>query len=175
MEGIKIKKSFGKPKVYKGLILGDCTYGKAVFANECISAGEIILEFGGTIISFEELPNPYEPEKDYFLQVGEHMYLGPSGEIDDFINHSCSPNCGIKIQNETIALIAICSINSGDQITFNYATTMGSNWGEFECACGSSDCHGMVKKFLELPPSIQKKYMDLNIIPDYILAKINNI
>ncbi len=164
-----------KPGLFKNLQLGQCSFGKGVFAAEDIRSGEKIMEFGGSIISSAELPYPYEAEKDYFLQVGQDLYLGPSGTLDDYVNHSCNPNSAIRINKNTVELIAISFIRFGDQITFNYATTMNSNWGEFECACGSNECLGMVKKFVDLPEPIQKKYIELKVVPNYILAKIKNI
>jgi len=169
------KKKHSLPVVYKKLTLGNCSYGKAVFAAEHIHPGDVILKFGGSVIPSKELPYPYEHEKDYFLQIGEDMYLGPSGDMDDYVNHSCDPNCGIKIQHNEVVLIAISFIKKGDQITFNYSTTMNSDWGEFRCSCGSSNCLDVVRNFITLPPLIQKKYLELDVIPDYILAKIIDI
>jgi len=171
----EIIKSLGNPIIYKKLALGNCFFGKAVFAAERIEQGQTILRFGGDIISSTSLPYPYAPEKDYFLQVGEDEYLGPSGGMDDYINHSCCPNCGIRISSKTVELIAIVSIERNAQLTYNYSTTMNSDWGKFQCACGAHTCCGIVRNFLELPVPIQKKYIDLGIVPNYILDKIVNI
>jgi hypothetical protein len=169
------KKSYLKPIIFKNLKVEHCLYGRGVYAEEYIGIGEKILEFGGAIISSKELPYPYESEKDYFLQIGHDLYLGPSGDIDDYVNHSCSPNSGVRIKNGCVELIAILPIQCGDQVTFNYTTTMSSDWGEFRCGCGSKKCCGIVKKFKDLPPSVQKKYIRQDVVPNYILAKIINI
>jgi len=168
-------KPYLKPVILKNLKIKSCAYGKGVYATENIPMGEKILEFGGHIISSKELPYPYRSENDYFLQIGHDAYLGPSGEMDDYINHSCSPNSGIRITDFIVELIAISPIQYGDHITFNYTTTMDSDWGEFPCSCGSKRCCGIVKKFIDLPPSTQKKYVQWDVVPNYILAKIENI
>lgn len=175
MQRTNYNNSYLQPSIFKNLKVERCSYGRGVFAEECIGIGDKILEFGGTIISSKALPYPYESEKDYFLQIGQNLYLGPSGDIDDYVNHSCNPNAGVRIQNGLVELISILPIQCGDQVTFNYTTTMSSDWGEFQCGCGSKKCCGVVKKFKDLPPSIQKKYIQQDVVPNYILAKIINI
>ncbi|MBI2625395.1 MAG: hypothetical protein HYW70_03640 [Candidatus Nealsonbacteria bacterium] len=54
------------------------------------------------------------------------------------------------------------------EITFDYSTTMDEDdWG-MDCQCGSKSCRGRIRDFKYLPPDIQKKYLDLGIVPEYI-------
>jgi len=66
--------------------------GKGVYSKVALPAGQIILEFKGEIIEKKNV-------KDYmeYLQITESTYLGLSGELDDYVNHSCSPNCGLLV------------------------------------------------------------------------------
>ena len=42
--------------------------------------------------------------------------MGPSGEVDDFFNHSCDPNAGLKITATKAVLVAIKDIPPGQEI-----------------------------------------------------------
>lgn len=57
------------------------------------------------------------------------------------MNHSCEPNCGA---GNAIQIIAMRSIEVGEELTFDYAMTDGSNYDEFTCSCGTSSCRGAI-------------------------------
>ena len=54
------------------------------------------------------------------LQVGTNKYLDLAKPFI-YINHSCDPNAGIRKKAE---LFALKSIQKGDEITYDYATTV---------------------------------------------------
>jgi SET domain-containing protein len=147
----------------------NCRHGRGVYSRERIEVGDEILKFNGSILGIEDLPKPYTAENDYYLQIGETLFIGPSGQIDDYVNHSCEPNSGIKFDVEGIKLVAIVPIAAGHQITFDYSTTMHNFDWEMNCDCGSNKCRQRVKNFIELPEETQAKYEKLGIVPDYIL------
>jgi len=97
--------------------------------------------------------------------------MGPSGEVDDFFNHSCDPNAGLKITVTKAVLIAIKDISPGQEITWDYSTTMDEDDWEINCNCGSNNCRGKIRDFKYLPPEIQQKYLTLDIVPEYIVRK----
>lgn len=159
----------------KNLFLNDCPHGKGVFAAEEIKANEEIVYFGGSVVGIEELPKPYTSNNDYYLQIGERTFLGPSRQLDDYINHSCEPNTGVIFNADTIKLVAISFIPAGDQIVFDYSTTMYNFWWAMECACGSENCRRKVKNFVDLSKQLQSKYIKIGVVPDYILKKLARI
>lgn len=152
----------------KFLIVKNTKNGKGVFANKNFKSGEIIFEFHGKFFTFEELPTPYNEVEDHYVQIGENLYMGPSGGIDDFFNHSCAPNAGLKIDDKKVFLVAITDIKNGDEITWDYSTTMDEDDWEMNCECDSKNCRGRIRDFKYLPPEIQKKYLNLGIVPEYI-------
>lgn len=93
--------------------------------------------------------------------------MGPSGDTDDFFNHSCAPNAGLKIDGK-VFLIAIQNIANGDEITWDYSTTMDADDWEMDCNCGSKNCRGRIRDFKYIPQDTQKRYLDLGIVPEYI-------
>jgi len=98
--------------------------------------------------------------------------MGPSGGLDDFFNHPCNPNSGLKIQNGKAILVAIKNIKSGEEITWDYSTTMNEDDWEMDCVCGSKNCRGRIRDFKYLPENVQQKYINLRIVPKYILENL---
>jgi len=95
------------------LILGQSKLGKAIFANKDFKKGEEIIEFKGKLFTYEQLPTPYVEVEDHYVQIDKNLYMGPSGNLDDFFNHSCNPNSGLKIEGKRVILIAIKDIKKG--------------------------------------------------------------
>jgi hypothetical protein len=101
------------------------------------------------------------------LQIGPDLYIGESGHADDFVNHSCDPNAGMLIDGTDVRLIAIREIPSGEQITFDYSTTMDEDDFEFDCLCGSQECRRRIRDFKHLSEGTKKRYGQLGVVPDY--------
>lgn len=145
--------------------------GLGVFAGNGFVEGERILTYEGPILTFDEIADgSYEDE--HCVQVGESTYIGPSGRYDDFVNCSCEPNSGLKVVNGEIVLVAIRNIGEGEEITFDYSTYMDENYWEMECRCGALNCRGRIRDFKYLPEEIQKRYLELGIVPEFIVRKI---
>lgn len=121
--------------------------GKGIFTKRPFEKGEALLTFGGKIFHREEIPPLLCPEDDRYLQIGPTEYLGPSGGYDDFVNHSCDPNSGIEMEGNSIGLKAIKAIASGEEITWDYSTTMDEDDWEMDCQCGSKNCRGRIQAF----------------------------
>ena len=154
------------------LVVKACPHGQGVFAGCRIEAGEEILVFSGPIVTSQAVPEPGLAEHDYYLQIGEDLFLGPSGDLDDFVNHSCDPNAGVVVNGTGARLVAIRPISPGEEITFDYSTTMYKAPVEMDCCCQSTLCRGRIKDYLSLPENVQERYASLGIIPDFILAKL---
>lgn len=153
-----------------GLIIKDTPKtGKGVFADRFFKKGETIFVFGGDFFKHNELPKPYNEIDDHYMQIDKDLYIGPSGSYDDFFNHSCDPNSGIVINGKNVKLIAIKDIEQGEEIAWDYSTTMDEGDWEMECKCGSQNCRGKIRDFKYLPDEVKKKYKDLGIVASYIL------
>lgn len=150
--------------------------GKGSFAARNIKKGEIVNIFGGDELSEAEVDLLIEKGKlrlDDPFQVDDDRYLVCPGS-DYFTNHSCSPNVGIKNSNQ---LVAITNIKKDDEITYDYSTTTGKQKMDskyrnddwiMDCNCGSENCRGKVSYILSLPRPTIEKYLELEIIPDFI-------
>jgi hypothetical protein len=52
-------------------VLRNCKHGKGVFRTQAINTGNEVLQFGGSVVGSPQLPHPYLPENDYYLQIGD--------------------------------------------------------------------------------------------------------
>ena len=104
---------------------------------------------------------------DYHLQVGEDVYIGPSGGADDYVNHSCEPNCGFQ---NGLELVAMRDIAVGEELTWDYSSAIDEAGSDgFPCCCGSANCRGQVTSFRDLPQDAQARLRPW-LLP-YLLAK----
>ncbi|MDP3966142.1 MAG: SET domain-containing protein-lysine N-methyltransferase [archaeon] len=155
--------------------------GKGVFATEEIKKGSIICIFKGKYVSIDELKRKYnsgETRLDDPFQVKDSGYLLLE-EPYLLINHSCSPNSGVR---EISTLVAIHDIKKDEEITYDYSTTewsdpvlWGTNWSEkwhIDCKCKSEKCRKVITEFPLLPDELKKEYFKKRIIPLFILNKI---
>ena len=137
-------------------------HGKGVFASTAISAGEVIMVFSGTRLHRSQVNFD-----DYHLQVDEDFYIGPSGAADDFVNHSCEPNCGFQ---NGLNLVALRAIAADEELTWDYGTAIDEeNYPGFTCSCGASLCRGQVRSFRDLPAEAQARLRPW-LLP-YLVAK----
>jgi hypothetical protein len=146
--------------------------GKGVFAGRDFTQGVVVCVFQGEIIRGGSVPEPYDDVDDHYVQIGKDLYMGPSGGIDDLFNHSCDPNTGLKVEGNTVTLIAIRDIKKGDEVVWDYSTTMDETEWEMDCTCGSVNCRKRIRDFRYLPKNIQDKYINLGIVPNYILPSL---
>ena len=151
------------------LLLSESKNGKSIVANRDFKKNEPIIEFQGELFTYKQLPTPYNGDDDHYIQIESDLYIGPSGDLDDFVNHSCNPNSGIKVTSKKVVLIAIKNIQVGQEISFDYSTTMDEDDWEMDCNCGSQYCRKRIRDFKYLSKKIQKKYIRLGIVPTFIL------
>ena len=125
--------------------------GEGVFANRSFKTNEIVMV--GTI---EKI---LKENHSHASQISENEYAFHAGLISK-VNHSCDPNCGIRI-NETGAhdFISISEISVGDEITFDYAMrNYGVDYFPKQCMCGSKKCRGRITGWKDLPDERKKIY-----------------
>lgn len=142
--------------------------GKAVFAVEGFAAGERITAFSGKRLPADRLPRRLSGMADRFVQVARDAYLGPSGGVDDLINHSCAPNAGVRFEAAGPVLIAIRAIAAGEEISWDYSTTLSDDGWTMACACGAPTCRGTVAAFHTLPDERQHWYLARNLVAPYL-------
>lgn len=161
--------------IFNSFYIGKNRLGKAVFAARSFQPRDIIVEFTGEIHHRDSIPKTYAGEDDRYFQVGVHRFMGASNTVDDLMNHSCDPNGGLKFTEYGIFLIALKPIMVGDEITWDYSTTMYKNDWSMRCRCGSEICRKRVEEFLELPRERQEYYLKHGVVAPYITRALRRM
>ncbi len=141
-----------------------CRFGLGVFAARDIARGEVILSVAGPQIDFAETTRR-GPRECMAIQVGSDAYIDTQPPAV-WVNHSCEPNSGIKLDRQ---LTAIRAIRRGEEICYDYSTTMEEASFTMECLCGAPACRGIVQDFSTLPPGLRQRYISQRIAMSFIL------
>ncbi|KAF2482169.1 hypothetical protein BDY17DRAFT_325651 [Neohortaea acidophila] len=120
--------------------------------------GQIIMEYTGEIISEGEcqrrMAEDYKDKQCYYLMELERGLIidGTKGSVARFINHSCSPNCEVRmVKVSGTPRMAVFAgedgVMTGDELTYDYNF---DNFGATKqlCYCGASNCRGTLSKRL---------------------------
>lgn len=145
--------------------------GTGVFAARRLGAGAFILSFAAgapEVVSYAATVRAPEHEGNY-VQVAADGYLLPAPP-SLYLNHSCEPNTGVRDATE---IVALTEIEAGDELTFDYSTSMAEDGWEIDCACGSPNCRGRVRDFKHLPVERQLYYIERNVVGGFCLANIS--
>lgn len=148
--------------------VGESHLGRAVYAAADFAEGQQIVKFTGRRFRADQVPALGRGASDRFVQITPDQYLGPSHRIDDLINHSCAPNAGLRFTDEGVFLIAVRPITPGDEITWDYSTTLTeSNW-HMICQCRSPECRRVIGNFETLPPERREWFRARNLVAPYL-------
>lgn len=147
--------------------VGWSAQGRAVLATQALRPGQPILVFSGPVMHRSEVLG-LGGDRAYALRIGPAEYLKtmPPGR---YANHSCDPNAGIMNDRKLIALRAI---EPGEEIRFDYSTTMSEEHWTMECRCGQPTCRRVILGFHHLPPITQNRYLQLGIVQRFIVNEV---
>jgi hypothetical protein len=140
-------------------------FGEGLFATRDIQHGTVILKIWGKTLCFDQTVR-LKNKESYCLQVERDKYIALHFPV--FLsNHSCNPNCGI---NKDLEFIAIKSLAAGEELRWDYSTSMMERFWTMQCNCGEENCRKIVTDFDLLPHEIQVKYLNMGIVMPYIVA-----
>ena len=147
--------------------VADSHLGKAVFAAQPFAQGETLLRFSGR--RGRGVATPSHGAQDRHVQIGPDEYLGPSGRVDDLINHSCQPNTGVHFDaGGAMSLVALRPIGMGEEISWDYSTTLKDSDWRMACDCRAPECRGVIGNFSTLPAERQRWFIERGLIAPYL-------
>ena len=129
-------------------------HGKGVFALMDIPKGEVIIEYKGDVITWQEAQdrhphNPLEPNHTFYFHINEdHVIDGAvNGNSARWINHSCNPNCEADEIGEHVFIKSIKNIKAGEELNYDYGLIIDERYtpklkAEYPCWCGAKKCRG---------------------------------
>jgi SET domain-containing protein len=137
--------------------------GFGVFTTNFIANGAFVLRFGGEVFETKDVP----PEC-FAMQIDDDSWLCSDGSLlDDRVNHSCDPNTGF-LKNDP-ALYALRDILPGEELTWDYSTSISERGWCLDCLCGSTNCRRVILPFGELRPEEKKRLRPIAL--QYLKAK----
>jgi len=138
-----------------------------VITESNIPANTPVFEFKGRL--YRTLPDNIDV--NYILQIGKSLYIGQSGEIDDYVNHSCNPNCYVYSIGNRAFLYTITAIPRNSEITYDYSITSSDSEDEWsmDCKCGSYNCRKKISGYKYLSEDLKNKYIKLGIVPRFLI------
>ncbi|HZS48537.1 MAG TPA: SET domain-containing protein-lysine N-methyltransferase [Blastocatellia bacterium] len=122
-------------------------HGRGCFTNADITAGQLVAEFTGELISSEESARRRLGQRKYSLcAVDDNHVIDGSvgGNPTQYINHCCEPNCEVIIRYGRVMIYAIRDIRSNDELTVDYQSSYHSN--RKLCRCGAKHCRGTINQ-----------------------------
>ena len=135
--------------------------GRYLLTRSAVATGELVMLLPPNMLLWEEEVDDLNTCVQLLAtSTGARLFSSSLSEadLDNFICHSCDPNCDVAIGAELAAgLVARRPIAAGERITFDYDTTeedLRGDRGGFKCHCGAAVCRGEVlgRLFSPKPP-----------------------
>jgi uncharacterized protein len=127
-------------------------HGKGVYALTTIPKGEVVIEYKGETISWDEAlrRHPHDPSDPnhtfYFsLDSGEAIDANVGGNAARWINHACNPNCEADEIDGRVFIKTLRTLKAGEELFYDYGLTIDEPYTaklkkEYECRCGAKNC-----------------------------------
>ena len=129
-------------------------HGKGVFAVQDIAEGEVLIEYTGEIISWQQAQDrhphdPKDPNHTFYFHIEEEHVIDAKhgGNSSRWINHSCKPNCEADEQDGRVFIKALRNIKAGEELNYDYGLVIDLPYtqdllDDFPCWCGAPNCRG---------------------------------
>ena len=118
-------------------------HGMGGFARRRIRKGTAIIEYVGEKISKEEAAARVEADNRFVFTLTDKVDV--DGSVDwnpaRYLNHSCEPNAEAEIRRGRIWIVAIRTIEPGEEVTYNYSYDFECHQ-DHPCLCGAENCVG---------------------------------
>lgn len=144
------------------------TAGSGIFAGKVYQENERLFTLVGDVLTLKEVLQKGELEANAY-QIDKELYIYPTQFEGRYINHSCDPNAGLREDRE---MIALRPISIGEEICFDYSTSMSEKLWTMDCQCGAPQCRGVVGDFHDLPAELQRRYLQRGIVQRFIVREI---
>jgi hypothetical protein len=159
-----------------GVSVGPARVGRGLFAARGFRRGEVVLAIHGRIVNYALL---WKYEGSAFsancIRFGPETYLDPGDGPARYLNHSCRPNTAIAKVANRLRLVAACRIAKGEEIAFDYSTTIGDDdvW-RMRCRCGQAECRRLIRNFGALPVDRRAYYLEHGFVPGFIVRTLTD-
>ena len=131
-------------------------HSRGLFAKVNIKKNRKIVEYIGSKkskkegfkiqeIQYQEWEKNKSKGMDYIFELNKGFSIDGNtrNNVAKYINHSCEPNCEVKILKNRIWIFSKRVIKKEDELTYNYGYDL-EDFKKFrrECRCGAKKCIG---------------------------------
>ncbi|MGH9935459.1 MAG: SET domain-containing protein [Blastocatellia bacterium] len=119
--------------------------GKGCFAAIAFKKGRKIAEYAGERISRHEVARRVKNRRRIYISAIDSYWAidgSRGGNGTQFMNHSCEPNCYLKVVHGHILFFALRDIEPGEEILLDYGESYHSD--RKRCSCGAPSCRGRI-------------------------------
>jgi SET domain-containing protein len=121
--------------------------GLGCYATQPFAKGKKIAEYVGEKISRRETKRRLENlPRIQICAINSYWAIDGSvgGNGTQYINHSCEPNCTMRIINDHLIFFAKRNIEAGEEILLDYEWSWHPD--DYDCTCGAKTCRGKMNK-----------------------------
>jgi uncharacterized protein len=128
--------------------------GDGVIATRSLAPGETVM------VGF--LVGGLTGNDSHATQVGPGRWALHGG-LGPMVNHSCDPNCGVRLNDgQAFDFVARRPISAGQELTFDYAMrNFTIDHFPAVCLCGAARCRGSATGWKDLPAARKADYGEL--------------
>ena len=129
-------------------------HGTGVFALQPISKGDVIIEYLGEIITWDEAlrrhpHDPSDPHHTFYFHIDEHHVIDAKhgGNAARWINHACEPNCEADETDGRVFIKSLRALKPGEELFYDYGLVIDERYTpalkkQYACRCGARRCRG---------------------------------
>lgn len=119
-------------------------HGVGVFTCAALPARRKIGELTGPLLPVREARRMVRHRvRIYLVEVDDRWALDCSGgSALGHINHSCRPNCYLRIVRRRVEVYTLRRVRANTELTIDYGETPHANG--MACACGGPNCKGQL-------------------------------
>ena len=130
-----------------------------LFAKRDIAKGETVFIAKGNLVQMKIESANDSAKYPNAIGIDKNTWLDPQPNNPlVYLNHSCSPNVGIR---GNVTFTAIKPIKKDEEITLDYSITEQDRFWRLDamCYCGSDNCRKVIRSIQHLPVTLYKKYL----------------
>jgi hypothetical protein len=145
--------------------------GNGVFTSVDLPAKQPILEISGNLVQRKDIIGRYFEEFAINLvQVGEDVFIDPSGNVGRYLNHSCNPNCYLHIVGNRAIIYSLYEIKANNELTFDYSLSSTDDKEDYllQCNCGAGNCRKEISGFHLLSEKERESMIKEGVVPLFI-------
>lgn len=118
--------------------------GRGLFAATNLPGRRKLGEISGQLVKLPLARKAIESAPQiYFIELSRRWALECSeGNQFKHLNHSCRPNCYLRVFRKRVEVYSLRRIPTGAELTVDYGMT--PHKGGMRCACSASMCRGIL-------------------------------